>query len=70
VLTSGGAPAAIDGAATIADLVQRSHGRAVIMAGGGVRAHNVKAIVARTGVHEIHARFESGVQIRAIVDLL
>jgi copper homeostasis protein len=70
VLTSGGAPTAGDGAATIAELVLRSRGRAVIMAGGSIRAHNVKEIVTRTRVTEIHARFESGAQIRAMADLL
>ena len=70
VLTSGGAPTASEGVAALADLVRHSRGRAVIMAGGGVRAHNVAAVVARTGVSEIHARFESGAQIRAMVDLL
>lgn len=70
VLTSGGASTAAEGTAALADLVRRSGGRAVILAGGGVRAHNVAAIVARTGVSEVHARFESSAQIRAMVDLL
>jgi copper homeostasis protein len=70
VLTSGGAPTAIDGVATLASLVRQSRGRAVIMAGGGVRAHNVTEIVKQARVSEVHARFESGAQIRALVDLL
>ena len=70
VLTSGGAPAAAEGTGPLADLVQRSRGRVVIMAGGGVRAHNMTQIVARTGVNEVHARFESAAQVRAMVDLL
>ena len=70
VLTSGGASTAAEGTAVLADLVRRSRGRAVILAGGGVRGHNIAAIVARTGVSEVHARFESRAQIRAMVDLL
>jgi copper homeostasis protein len=70
VLTSGGASTAAEGTAALADLVRRSRDRVVIMAGGGVRPHNVAEIVARTGVNEVHARFVSGAQIRAMVDLL
>ena len=70
VLTSGGAPTAIDGTAALADLVTRARGRVAVLAGGGVRAHNVAAIVQRSGVSEVHARFESIEQIRAMVDLL
>ena len=40
----------------ISDLVQKSDGRIVIMAGAGIDAHNVRAIVSQTGVQEIHVR--------------
>ena len=40
------------------------------MAGGGVRAHNVRALLGRTGVREVHARFEDESQTRALADLL
>jgi copper homeostasis protein len=56
VLTSGGAPTAAKGAEVIADLVQRAGDALVVMAGGGVRAHNVADLVRRTKVREIHAR--------------
>jgi copper homeostasis protein len=56
VLTSGGADTALDGAATIARMVARAGDALVVMAGGGVRAHNVAAIVRQTGVREVHAR--------------
>jgi copper homeostasis protein len=56
VLTSGGADTAVNGAATIARMVARAGDALVVMAGGGVRAHDVAAIVQQTGVREVHAR--------------
>ena len=37
-------------------MVARAGDALVVMAGGGVRAHNVAAIVQQTGVREVHAR--------------
>lgn len=56
VLTSGGADTAAAGAATIAAMVERAGDALVVMAGGGIRAHNVAAVVRQTGVREVHAR--------------
>jgi copper homeostasis protein len=56
VLTSGQAATALRGAATIARLVEHAHGRIAILAGGGVDERNLKTIVRRTGVHEVHVR--------------
>jgi copper homeostasis protein len=56
VLTSGGADTAAAGAATIARMVARAGDAMVIMAGGGVRADNVRALVQRTEVREVHAK--------------
>ena len=69
VLTSGGAPTALEGVDTIARLVQQSHGRITVMAGGGVRENNVREIVTRTGVSEVHSRTISEERMRALVDL-
>lgn len=69
-LTSGGATSAIDGAARIAELVEQAAGRIVILAGGGVRGHNVRELVGRTGVTEVHARLIDSEQMKAIVDAL
>ena len=55
VLTSGGKPTAVLGAAQIADLVIQARGRIAIMAGSGLDAGNVAAFVRRTGVREVHA---------------
>jgi len=56
VLTSGGAPTAADGAPALARLVRRAAGRIAVLAGGTVRASNVRALVEATGVTEVHAR--------------
>jgi copper homeostasis protein len=58
LLTSGGAPSALAGAATLAALVRAAGGRLVVMAGGGIRAHNARAVVDATGVREVHAGLE------------
>ncbi|MBS0567021.1 MAG: copper homeostasis protein CutC [Proteobacteria bacterium] len=55
VLTSGAAASAAQGADAIANHVRRARGRIAILAGGGVRADNVRELVARTGVVECHS---------------
>jgi copper homeostasis protein len=54
VLTSGGAPTALDGAAAISGLVQLSAGRIEIIAGGGIGPENVVEVVKNTGCRQIH----------------
>ncbi|NHC44498.1 copper homeostasis protein CutC [Motilibacter sp. K478] len=56
VLTSGGATSCAEGVAALAALVQQAAGRIGVLAGGGVRPHNVADLVARTGVQEVHFR--------------
>jgi len=67
VLTSGGAPTAVKGLDAIARHVRDAGDRIVIMAGGGVRSHNVRHIVERTGVREVHGRFGSAAEVGAVV---
>lgn len=55
VLTSGGAPTALEGADAIADLIERARDRIIVMAGGGIRENNVREVISRTGVREVHA---------------
>jgi copper homeostasis protein len=54
ILSSGGAADAYAGRARLGELVRRARGRLVVMAGGGVRPGNVAAILAETGVLEVH----------------
>jgi copper homeostasis protein len=54
ILTSGGKLKAIDGVEAIANLQKTSNNRIKIMAGSGVSEENVKQLVRKTGVSEIH----------------
>lgn len=54
VLTSGGEADADSGLERIAQLQRRAGNRIRVMAGGGVRENNVRALVERTGIHDIH----------------
>ena len=56
VLTSGQASTALQGASVIKRLVERSGGRIVILAGGGIDERNVRSVVKKTGVQEVHVR--------------
>lgn len=56
VLTSGGAARAIDGAAQLRRLVERSAGRIEILAGGSVTPDNVAALCAQSGVSHVHGK--------------
>jgi copper homeostasis protein len=53
ILTSGQASSVAEGLETLAEMVSYAAGRIEIMAGGGVRPENIKA-VAETGVNAIH----------------
>ena len=55
LLTSGQAHTAIQGRALIRQLQIRAENRLVVMAGSGISANNAAALIAETGVHEIHA---------------
>ncbi|MBB4154526.1 copper homeostasis protein [Sphingomonas jinjuensis] len=59
VLTSGGAVAAPDAADVIRAMVERVGDRCRIMAGAGVRPDNVAALVAATGVRDVHGSASS-----------
>ena len=56
VLSSGAAPTALEGADVLAAMVARAGDALRVVAGGGVRAHNVADLVHRARVREVHAR--------------
>jgi copper homeostasis protein len=60
VLTSGGAATAVEGSERLRELVAQSAGRIAILAGGGVRESNVRDLVVRAGVHEVHTKLTNG----------
>ena len=71
VLSSGAAPTALEGAATLAVMVERAGDALRVVAGGGVRAHNVVELVRHSRVREVHARCgRDPTRIRAIRDAL
>lgn len=70
VLTSGQAPTALEGASTLNALRQRGGDRITILAGGGVRGGNVRDVVQRSEVRQVHARGTDPAIIRDVVQTL
>lgn len=62
VLTSGGPARAIDGASQLRRLVDQAAGRIDILAGGGVTAQNVRALLDRSGVTCVHGKAFAGIR--------
>ena len=54
ILTSGGQPSAIAGAARLRELAAHAAGRIELMAGGGINAGNVSDVIATSGVRQVH----------------
>lgn len=54
VLTSGQAPSVPEGAGLIKGLIGYAGDRIEILPGGGIRQHNIRAIVEQTGVKQVH----------------
>jgi copper homeostasis protein len=63
ILTSGGKTDAMSGLSVIAAFQQKAGPRIRIMAGGGIRASNVRSIVLHTGVGEVHTSLNSNAKI-------
>jgi copper homeostasis protein len=57
ILTSGGSLKAPDGLDMIAAMVRRAAGRVEILAGSGLNPDNVRSMVEKTGVREVHGSF-------------
>lgn len=70
VLTSGQAPTALEGADTLRALRQRGGDRIDILAGGSIRGSNVRDVVQRTEVRQVHARGTDPAIIRDVVRTL
>jgi len=61
VLTSGGKADAIQGIQHIGALCEHAAGRIRIMAGGGIRENNVREVVERTGVRDVHTSLNTAI---------
>lgn len=68
LLTSGCKPTALEGAATIKQLVNQSAGRIDIIAASGIVATNAAEIVVLTEVNEIHGSFKKTVDGISVTD--
>lgn len=54
VLTTGGPPTAIEGAAVLKAMVDRAAGRIEVLPGGGVRPEHAAELLAATGCRQLH----------------
>jgi copper homeostasis protein len=70
LLTSGGGATALEGADAIAAIVRQAGDRISIVAGGNIREHNVRDVIARTGVREVHARLVDELRMRHLIDVV
>lgn len=55
ILTSGQKPTAMEGANTLAEIVEQSRKRITILAGSGVQSGNVAGLIDRSHADEVHA---------------
>lgn len=62
ILTSGGEADAIHGMGRIAELCEQAGDRIRIMAGGGIRQSNVRKLVERTGIRDVHTSMNTTVK--------
>ncbi|MFD0765334.1 copper homeostasis protein CutC [Mucilaginibacter lutimaris] len=68
ILTSGGKSTAMEGASTIAHLIEKAAGRIAIMPGSGITENNVADLVHFTGATEVHSsariNYQGGMQYK------
>ena len=70
MLTSGQQKTALEGAKELAVYQNRVNESLVIMAGGGVRAANIKELIQTSGVTQVHARATDPAVFKELVDEL
>ena len=70
LLTSGHAPSAVKGCGLLAELVRKSqHGTGpVILAGGGIRPHNIAPLAVATAATEFHSSCLEGWERKLIIE--
>jgi copper homeostasis protein len=70
ILTSGHAETALAGADALATMQQRAGDQLTILAGGGIRGHNVRELLARAPLRQVHARATDPMIVRDVVQAL
>jgi copper homeostasis protein len=68
ILTSGGKSTAVEGADAIGKLVDQARDRITIVAGGGIRETDVREVIDRSRVKEVHSRFIDEAGMRRLVE--
>lgn len=63
ILTSGGAPRAVDGQATLRAMQEASKGRIEIMVGSGVSVSNLAELAQNTGITSFHASCSTAIPV-------
>lgn len=63
ILTSGGAPRAVDGQATLRTMQEAAKGRIEIMVGSGVSVSNLAELVQNTGITSFHASCSTAIPV-------
>lgn len=66
ILTSGCQPSALDGIETIEKLVEKAHGRIIIMPAAGINPDNIQMIESRSGATEFHSTCRGEARIRQV----
>lgn len=67
ILTSGGAPSAMEGAASLNEMIKHSKGKLQIMAGGGIDQTNILELIMKSGVQHIHMSAKRTVESQAFL---
>ncbi|TAH37019.1 MAG: copper homeostasis protein CutC [Planctomycetota bacterium] len=65
VLTSGGAPSALQGATRIAELIRAAGSRIEVLPGGGIRAGKAAAVAQASGCVQVHSSARAGGRLDA-----
>jgi copper homeostasis protein len=68
ILTSGGRPTAIEGAAIIRELIEHAQGRIELLPAGQIRAANVVDLVRDTGCNQVHIGAATAIEDGSITD--
>lgn len=66
VLSSGAEPTALQGVELLQEMQQAYGNKISIMAGGGINAHNARAIIEETGIKSIHFSAKTKMQLQEI----
>jgi copper homeostasis protein len=70
ILTSGGSPTALEGAATLQQLVTHAANRIEVVVGGSVRANNIQRLQRQTGATSFHSALDRSPTVDSVSELI